>query len=581
MKKKYRIIIAIVVIVILVAIASLVFIRYQRMENNQDYELEQVKEYNYFVLKQEEKFGVIDKQGNTVLSPMYDEVKVPNPEKGIFVCYQEENVKILNERNEEVLTQYSEVEPIRLKNIASDLMYEKSVLQYKKDGKYGLINFDGKEITKPIYDEIDSLAYKEGELLVKQNEKYGVVNIKGKELIEIKYDKIAIDEYYTEEDHYQYAGYIVTNTTQEGYRYGYLNDKREEVLEPQYNEITRVTEIQDKDNAYLICAKNGQYGIMKNKETMIENEYQSIRYNDTNQIFVVEKSKKYGVMNQKGEQILPVQYNQIDITGMYLYVQNEQGTTIYDKNGAQVDMDSNVALLNTSNEKYKIKIHNQDKTQYGLIDHEGKQLIEEKYNYIQYLYDNYFIVSNENGKLGIIDDKDESKIEINYDSLQKIQSTDLIQTKRTENEKQLTQIYDKTMHQICEMQDATIVSEDNYIKIYNETETQYFSKEGKKLENIQVYPNNKLFVKVENAKYGFIDKEGKLVVDYVYDKALEFNEYGFAAVKKEGKWGVINEQGQEIVSPTYELSNESEPFFIGQYYQVMYGFGEFYYTNTK
>ena len=306
MKKRYKIIMAVVVIAILVAIA-LIVIYHSKKEESQDYEIEQVKEYHYFVLKQEEKYGVIDKQGNIIITPEYEEVRIPNPEKGVFVCYQEGHTKVLNEKKEEILTQYSEAEPIRLKNIASDLMYEKSVLQYVKDGKYGLISFEGKEITKPIYDEIDSLAYKEGELLVKQNEKYGVINMKGKELIEAKYDKIAIDEYYTEENHYQYAGYIVSITTQEGYRYGYLNYERKEILDTQYNEITRVTQMQDRKNAYLICAKNGQYGVMKNEEVIVKNEYQSIRYHDTNQIFVVEKSKKYGVMNLKGEQVLPVQ----------------------------------------------------------------------------------------------------------------------------------------------------------------------------------------------------------------------------------------------------------------------------------
>jgi len=579
MKKKYKIIIGIILILILVGIAFIIMYQKKKKSNLAD-EIEQVKEYNYFILKQEEKYGVIDKTGNIIITPEYSEVKIPNPEKGIFVCYQEENTKVCNERNEEILTQYSEIKPIRLKNIVSDLMYEKSVFQYKKDGKYGLINFDGKEITKPIYDEIDSLAYKEGELLVKQNEKYGVINIKGKELIEIKYDKIEIDEYYTDENHYQYAGYIVSVTTQEGYRYGYLNYEKKEILETEYNEITRVTDIQDNENTYLICAKNGQYGIVKNEEIILENEYQSIRYNDTNKLFVVEKSKKYGVVNQKGEQILPVEYKQIDITGMYLYAQKEQESVVYNCDGTQVAMDSNVAILNTNNEKYKIKINNQNKTQYGIIDEEGNQLVEEKYNYMQHLYENYFIVSDENGKLGIIDDKDNRKIEINYESLQRIQDTDLIQTKRTENEKQIVQIYDKTMQKICELQNATILIEDHYIKIYNETETQYFSKEGKPLQNTQVYPNNQLFVKIENNQYGFVDKEGKLIVNYQYDKALEFNAYGFAAVKKDGKWGVVNEQGEEIVAPTYELTNENEPFFIGKYYQVIYGFGEFYYTNT-
>lgn len=576
--KKRNIIIITIIILILVAIASSV-IYHIMIENGKKYEIETVKQYNYFILKKDDLYGVIDQKGNTVITPKYSEIKIPNPEKGIFVCYQGDNTQILNEAKEEILAQYNNVQPIRLKNIASDLMYEKSVMKYEKDGKYGLIGLEGKEITKAIYDEIDSLPYKEGELLVKQNEKYGVINIKGNKLIEIQYDTIAVDEYYTDENRYQYAGYIVSIKTQEGYRYGYLNREGKEILKAEYNELSRVTEIQDNENSYLIGAKKGQYGITKNGESIIANEYQSIRYDASNQVFVMEKSKKYGIANLEGKMIVPVQYNQIDITGIYLYAQNEQGTTVYNSNGTQANIDANVSILNTSNEKYKIRINNENGTKYGVISKEGKQLIEEKYNYIEYLYDNYFIISYGNGKLGILDDKENIKIEPNNDSLQKIQDTDLIQT--TLIESKTTQIYTKTMQKVCEMKNATVEVQDNYIKIYNETETKYFSKEGKELKNTEVYPNNKLFVKVENNSYGFVDSNGNVVVDYKYDKAYEFNSYGFAAVKKDGKWGAMNEQGKEVIAPTYEIKEQGEPSFIGNYYRVTYGFGEFYYTDAK
>jgi len=41
----------------------------------------------------------------------------------------------------------------------------------RKTGKYGLINYDGKVITKPIYEEISSIKYKEGEILAKKDRK--------------------------------------------------------------------------------------------------------------------------------------------------------------------------------------------------------------------------------------------------------------------------------------------------------------------------------------------------------------------------------------------------------------------------
>lgn len=578
MKKIYVTIIIVAILVLIGISVAVLFSKNEVKEEDFDYEIAKIEQYNYFVLKQKGKYGVIDREANTVIEPEYKDIKIPNPEKAVFVCEQGDNIKVLNEKREEILTEYNKAQPIRLKNISSDLMYEKSVLKYETDGKYGLVDFEGNEITKPIYDEIDSISYKEGTLIVKQNEKYGVINIKGKEIVSCKYDEIKVDEYYTEQDHYKYAGYITLIKTQEGYRYGYLNYKGNTILDTQYNEVSRITEIEDNNNEYLICAKNGQYGVLKNKEQLIGNEYQSIQYDENNKIFVIEKSKKYGIANFDGKIVVPIQYNEIDVTGIHIYAKDEHDITVFDNNGTKVDMEADVTILNTNNEKYKIRINYEGNNKYGVISNEWKQLIEEKYNYIEYLYDDYFIVSNEDDKLGIIDANGESKVEVKYTSLQKIQNTDLVQLFLSENK--ITEIYSRKMEKVCEMKDATVEVANNFIKVYNATQIKYFSKEGKELKNTDIYDKNKLFVNEKNGKYGFVDKSGNKVVDYKYDKACEFNSYGFAAVCKNGKWGAIDEQGNEVLSPTYKIDTQKEPSFIGKYYQVIYGFGEFYYTDS-
>ena len=573
MKKKCIIGIIIIVIAIITAFVVYNVIK----ENGRNYEIEKVDNYNYFVVMQNNLYGVIDKTGNTIISPKYQEVKIPNPEKAVFVCYEENNTKVLNEKNEEILTNYTNVEPIGLKNIASDLMYEKSVLRYAKDEKYGLIDFEGKEITKPIYDELEGLPYKEGELLVKQNEKYGVINIKGNNLVDIEYETITVDGYFTNENQYKNAGYIVSIKTEEGYRYGYIKNDGKEIAKPQYNELSRITGIKDDENIYLLGSKNGQYGISKNGEDIIQNAYQSIRYDEVNNVFVIEKSKKYGIANIEGKELVPLNYNQIDITGMYIYAQNDQGITVYDSQGTQVNMNANIAILNTSNENYKIKIDNENGSKYSIIDKDGKELTKETYNYIEYLYDNYFIASKDTGKLGVIDEKGNIKVELKYSSLQEIQGTKLLQATISEEKK--TEVYSSTMEVVASMQNAVIENNEEYIKVYNGSETILLSKEGNVLENTQVYSNNKLFAQKKDDKWGFVDKSSNVIVDYKYEAVTEFNQYGFAAVKLNGKWGAINEQGQEVVEPKYDLANEIEPFFIGKYYRVTYGYGEFYFTD--
>ena len=573
MKKRYIVGIVIAVIIILVVLSFVAY--YFIQKNAREYEIAKVENYQYFVLKENNLSGVIDRSGNILIEPTYEEIRIPNPEKAVFVCYVENDSKVLNQNNEEMFSEYELVEPIRLKNVESDLMYEKSVLKYYQNGKYGLIDFEGKQITEPIYDSIDSLPYKEGELLVSQEEKTGVINIKGNLMVDISYGSIEVDGYYKDENKYKYAGYITSITTNEGYRYGYVNYKGQKVLENEYNEISRINDIDDDENAYLISAKNGQYGVIKNKEQILNNEYQSIRYDGTNNLFVIEKSRKFGVADINGNVIIEPTYNQIDITGAYLYAQNEQGTTIFNSNGTEANINTNISILNTDSDKYKIRINNENGSKYGVINESGEQVIEEKYNYIEYLYDNYFIVSNENSKLGVIDNKENEKIKIEYDSLTKLEGTDLIQT--TISSTNVTELYDKSLNNICQMTNATIEKEENYIIIYNDTETRYFDYQGKELTNKEVFPNNPLYAKQENGLWGFEKRDGTLVVECKYDKVTEFNEYGFASVEKDGKWGAINSEGEEVVAPTYEL--EGIPSFIGKYYQVVYGFGEIYYTT--
>ena len=60
-------------------------------------------------------------------------------------------------------------------------------------------------------------------------------NNKGVILVEFEYDVIEGDGYYNEETRYKNSGYNVGNKTTEGYRYGYINNKFEKLLEVEYN----------------------------------------------------------------------------------------------------------------------------------------------------------------------------------------------------------------------------------------------------------------------------------------------------------------------------------------------------------
>jgi len=166
-----------------------------------DYEVEKIseKDCKYFTAEIEDKYGVINENGETIIPNEYIDVTIPNPTKPVFVCQkQDESYEILNENKEKLFEDFGKVQVIELNTDSTYFPYEKTVLRYEKDGKYGIIDYQGKVITKPIYEEISSVKYKEGEILAKKDGKYGVINNKGCELIPFEYDEIEGDKYYSE-----------------------------------------------------------------------------------------------------------------------------------------------------------------------------------------------------------------------------------------------------------------------------------------------------------------------------------------------------------------------------------------------
>lgn len=572
--KKTNIIILVVTIIILFVLGVILIQNVKK--GNREYEIEKVNQYNYFVLREENRYGVIDTSGNKIVEPQYENVIIPNPEKPVFICYEGDTTKVLNEKSKEILTQYEGIEPLRLKNISSDLMYEKNILKYSKNDKYGIVDLSGKKLTNAIYEEIDTLQFKEGELLVKKSGKYGVINNKGTILVKPNYDNIEVDKFYEADNEYKNAGYIVSKTTEEGYRYGYVNLKGKEEIEVKYNDLYRISNISSKD-VYIIYAENGKYGMAKNGENIIENNYQSIIYNESNNTLTVLKGKKNGVLSMSGDEIVPFEYKQIDITGKYIYATDaDENVKIYETDGKESEIDSNTAIIDVEKTDYQIQMKTEDgKTNYNIYKN-NRQITKEEYIYIEYLRDDYFIACNENGKLGVIDSNERIKIEFNYNSIHEIEGTQMVEA--FDNNTKLMGIYSSKMNKICELKNGLLENNEEYIKFYNDSETKYISKDEKEISNIDVFKNNKIFAQKFRGKWGFIDSNGNKVVDYEYDKATEVNKYGFAGIMKDDKWGVVDSEGKVIVEPKYEL-NDNEPTFIGEYYQVIYGNGEIYYTK--
>lgn len=565
MNKKIRWIIIGIVAVIIIAISIMAIINEVQLH----YKVEEISEYKYFTLEQNQKYGVIDRNGNIVIEAEYGAVQIPNPSKAIFVCVKEynENTKeyetvVYNEKKEVLLSNYKNVQAISIYTNVNSTPYEKSVLTYKENGKYGLINLEGKQITKPVYDEISSINYKEGTFLVKQNELEGIINMKGKVIIKCEYESVTSDNYYSENGNKKQAGFIVSKKTEDGYRYGYANYRGTIILNPIYTQLERVTEIANEKGVYFIAFKNGQAGLLKNNKEILNYEYEDIQYNVLGSIFVTKRNGKYGAVNQEGTTVLYPEYNNVYTGGMYLNALKDKDIFIFDLNGNKIETNK-VSKTKTENANYYITIDKNNK--YKVVDSKDNIIIDKDYTYIEYLPGDYFIVERDS-KSGIIDSNGKSVIELKYDSISRINETDILQMEKDKN----IALYNLNMKEIVSMDNAIVKEvkdEKAYILLYSDTDFKYLDKNGNILTSQNLFENNSLFAKNINGKWGFVDKDGNLKVQNDYELVTDFNKYGFAGIKKDGKWGSINQNGEVVQEPTYDLKRNI-PEFVGKYYRV-------------
>lgn len=468
-------IIIVVILLLVIALGVWYF-----LSNNKNVPNEPIT-YNFFKLYENDLFGVININGDIVIKPEYEEIIIPNPGKPVFICLNNYNLetdtyakKIMNETGE-IFTEYEEVEPIEIESIISTMPYETNMLKYKQNDLWGLLDIDGNQITKPIYSQIKSLPNKPGEFLVKQDSKYGVLNSNGKVVLDIKYASIEADGYTTDEGAYTDAGYIVSTTSDKGIFYSYLNSKTKKILDEEYSSLYRIVEKKDDKNAYIIAARNGQFGLFKDKKNIIECKYSMMQYNQLNDSFIVQRNEKYGVLDINGNTILPIEYDFLEYKENYIIAHSQNTVQSFDKQGNKI---SDGIIYKSEASNYYITIENE---RYGVLDLDKKTIIETKYDYIEFFDENTFIVI-QNSKLGLMDTNKNTILDIKYEFIQKIPDTQLIQI-YTNN---ILTILDKDKKEIVSLKNGYLYQYDNFIKLYSDEKIIYLDNNGNIVEEPKI-----------------------------------------------------------------------------------------------
>ena len=474
-QKVFAVIIAVIVIIMVVMIIKNVFVQREKLS----------KKYEYFTVFSSEKWGVINQDGEIVINPSYQEmIVIPDKTKDVFICTYDINeedgtykTKALNRKNEEIFTQYDQIQVLENIDDNDNIWYEKNVLKVMQNGKYGLIDLNGKKLLDCEYDEINVMKGIENSLLIKKDGYVGLVNNAGTILIDVKYSDIKnLGTTYKE-------GYI---TIDENGKCGIVSTTKIQILENKYNEIKQVYL---GDNYYVV--EDGKEKIINQAgETLIDNGFDDIKSSTKRGIIFTQKDL-YGEMSTSGDILIEAKYQDLKEANEGIYIAKKD-------------------------EKY------------GIIDENEKEKVPFEYTGIIYNEKaNVFLAEDENYKTTIINDKYETKlngvlVELNVN--------------------------------------------DKYIRMRVGSDYKYYNLSLEEITSQEALPNNTLFLKKENGKYGYVDKKENVVVDYIYDDATEQNPYGFVAVKKDGVWGSLDRNGKIIISPKYKMENNLKIDFIGKWH---------------
>ena len=437
------------------------------------------------------------------------------------------------------------------------------------EGKWGVIDSSGNIIIQPEYDEYivipdnteaifictENVNYEDGTYDTK------VLNANGDELF-TEYDTVEAIENYDNSNNLWYEDGIL-KVSQNG-KYGIINTSGSVLVSPEYDDITALKGVTNS----LLTEKDGLYGIIDNVgSVIIDNEYAEIKpISDQyeNGYIVVDENGKYGVINYTKSVALDNEYDDIKSVydnGKYYIVKEGDDWEIVDTDGNNYLSGEYDDIVSIDNENAVVE----DNGKLGVVSiTNGQNIINTEYDSISYATGNNYIVSKDS-KYGIMDSNGNIRVDLKYTN---IVYRDAANFYEATNDDYTSDLIDTDMNvKLSNVIISELNTNKGYIKVRENNTYKYYNFRFEEKNSTEVLSSNTLFLSQnEDGKYGYVDRNGNVVVDYIYDDAREQNDYGYASVKKDGLWGAINSRGEVTVAPSYNLDNNALVEFIGKWH---------------
>ncbi len=364
-------------------------------------------------VKKEGRWGILHASGREVIKPNYRGIVKRSRHSYELTGFTQ--WKVVNEKNEIVLSlEYEDVQPV------SPQLYS-----YRMEGKKGLLSEKGTPVTGPLYDQIFPFVkamavvekgdeygaidpkghlflpvrYQEiridsvsSLLSVREKGKWGIVNRAGKSVVPVQYDEIRIQTYgmftaRTGDKWYllDAKGQPVNNNTwqqindfkflhaaaRSGNKAGLITVRGNWAIEPRYDSLSIISDF------LVLHEGEGQKGLTALHTQKFILAVDTIE--NINNYFRVRLNGKQGILNSRGQEVIPIQYNYISsfsrdsiltvVQGKKKGLMNLGGRTILQPDALYQD------LFVMNDQRVGVRIRNK----YGFVDDRGRLRIANRY----------------------------------------------------------------------------------------------------------------------------------------------------------------------------------------------------------
>lgn len=470
--------------------------------------------------KKNRKYGYIDIHDNILIPFIYNDIGVFSECVDLAPAVKNKKQGFINRKGETVIPfVYDYSSRVRY-------FYEPGIAVLLKNGKYGVINAENKIIVPFMYTEI---KFDRGDHFVKvwQKEKWACFSITGEQLSDFNnfkiVDKSSLMCYFPNDT--KNLPILVETGGNEKYfselhsDIRYLNGSEKEKIELKVRGGKQFALV-DKYHHFIVPF--GQYDYMG-------------RFGLGRKAIVANKGK-YGIINESGELVLPLEYDFIEQPRSYsncahIFLATKGNTvTLFDQH---LNIVPTEGITSYRNEMNNIFITNKE-NKMGLIDYKGIQIVPFQYDTLYYersFRKTHTLIAKKDNFYGLIS--------INNNIIQPFKY------------KFIYAVADETAY-VDQNNKVGILRADGTTMIpfeYDAIYRTWYDRPEKEFPDTEA-----IFIVEKEGKIGTVDDKNNVIIPIIYDGLSGWIEYGHDAhyVKNNDKYGIISHKGKIIIPIEYE-----------------------------